>query len=183
MTEYEAKKMNENIEAVRYITPEKPILLDNTKGAVVFLCILTIFFLILAISGSVLSLIIFIGFLALDIFLTYGTIIGYKEDMEKYNKNMDNIEEYRNTIMNNVREMHEKQSNKLQAEKEVYELMKKNNHTTTTKTENVPKCPTCGSTDISDISTIKRAVGIATVGLASSDLGKTKKCNKCGYKW
>ena len=123
MTEYEIEKMNENIEAVRYVTPEKPVIWDDsTKGATIFLCILTIFFLILAIAGSMLSLIIFIGFLALDIFLIYGTVVGYKEDMKKYNKNMDNIEEYRNTIMNNVKEMHEKQSYKLQAEVKIGHL-------------------------------------------------------------
>lgn len=45
------------------------------------------------------------------------------------------------------------------------------------------KCPNCGSTNTSAISTLNRAVSVATVGLASSKIGKTMQCKKCGYKW
>lgn len=45
------------------------------------------------------------------------------------------------------------------------------------------KCPTCGSTNVSKISTAKKAVGFATVGVFSSNFGKTMECKKCGYKW
>lgn len=45
------------------------------------------------------------------------------------------------------------------------------------------KCPTCGSTNISKISTAKKAVGFATVGVFSSNFGKTMECKNCGYKW
>lgn len=48
---------------------------------------------------------------------------------------------------------------------------------------NVPKCPTCGSTDIKDISTLNRMVSVGAFGLASDKIGKTKKCKNCGYKW
>lgn len=48
---------------------------------------------------------------------------------------------------------------------------------------NVPKCPTCGSTNIKKISGTKRWVRTGLFGLASSDLGKTMQCNSCGYKW
>lgn len=48
---------------------------------------------------------------------------------------------------------------------------------------NIPKCPTCGSTDIKKISGTKRWVGVGLFGLASSDIGKTQQCNNCGYKW
>lgn len=46
-----------------------------------------------------------------------------------------------------------------------------------------PKCPTCGSTNIRRISTTKKLVGVATLGIASNSLGKTMECRKCGYKW
>lgn len=46
-----------------------------------------------------------------------------------------------------------------------------------------PKCPTCGSTDISKISTVSRAVSVGIFGLASSKIGKTHKCNNCGTTW
>lgn len=48
---------------------------------------------------------------------------------------------------------------------------------------NVPKCPTCGSTNVEKISTAKKAFGFAMVGLFSSNLGKTMHCKNCGYKW
>lgn len=48
---------------------------------------------------------------------------------------------------------------------------------------NIPKCPTCGSTNISKISTTSKVVGFATVGVFSSNFGKTMHCKQCGYKW
>lgn len=50
-------------------------------------------------------------------------------------------------------------------------------------TSHTPKCPTCGSTNISKISGSKRWLTTGLFGLASSDVGKTMKCNHCGYKW
>jgi DNA-directed RNA polymerase subunit RPC12/RpoP len=49
--------------------------------------------------------------------------------------------------------------------------------------QNVPKCPTCGSTNVEKISTAQKAFGFALVGLFSSNLGKTMHCKNCGYKW
>lgn len=49
--------------------------------------------------------------------------------------------------------------------------------------QNIPKCPTCGSTNVEKISTAKKAFGFAMVGLFSSNLGKTMHCKNCGYKW
>jgi hypothetical protein len=48
---------------------------------------------------------------------------------------------------------------------------------------NVPKCPTCGSTNISKIGTLNRMASVGFFGLASSKIGKTQKCNNCGYTW
>lgn len=46
-----------------------------------------------------------------------------------------------------------------------------------------PKCPSCGSTNISKIGAINRAVSVGIFGLASGKIGKTHKCNKCGSMW
>ncbi len=54
---------------------------------------------------------------------------------------------------------------------------------TNTKSEDIPKCPTCGSTNVRKISTGKKAFGFAIVGLFSSNLGKTMECKNCGCKW
>lgn len=48
---------------------------------------------------------------------------------------------------------------------------------------NIPKCPTCGSTNVKKISTGKKAIGFATVGIFSSNFGKTYKCLQCKHKW
>ena len=48
---------------------------------------------------------------------------------------------------------------------------------------NVPRCPTCGSTNVHPISTAKKAFGFALVGLFSSNLGKSYECENCKYKW
>lgn len=48
---------------------------------------------------------------------------------------------------------------------------------------NQPKCPYCGSTNISKIGIVNRAVSVGLLGLASSKIGKTHKCNKCGSTW
>lgn len=47
----------------------------------------------------------------------------------------------------------------------------------------VPKCPTCGSTNVQRISTASRLGSTMLFGIASSKLGKTMECKNCGYKW
>ena len=51
------------------------------------------------------------------------------------------------------------------------------------KSSNVPKCPSCGSSNISKIGVVNRAVSVGIFGLASSKIGKTHKCNNCGTTW
>ena len=48
---------------------------------------------------------------------------------------------------------------------------------------NIPTCPTCGSTNVSKITTASKAIGFAAVGVFSSNFGKTYKCDNCSYKW
>ena len=48
---------------------------------------------------------------------------------------------------------------------------------------NVPRCPTCGSTNIKKISGTKRWVGTGLFGLASSLALKSYECLNCSYKW
>lgn len=48
---------------------------------------------------------------------------------------------------------------------------------------NIPKCPTCGSTNVEKIGMGKKLFGGAMFGLFSSDVRKTMHCKSCGYKW
>lgn len=49
--------------------------------------------------------------------------------------------------------------------------------------QNIPHCPNCNSTNIQKISMTSRAISGLTFGILSSSIGKTYKCNNCGYKW
>lgn len=46
-----------------------------------------------------------------------------------------------------------------------------------------PKCPTCGSTDLSKVSTMSKAGSVIMFGLLSQKVKKTWHCNKCKYEW
>ena len=48
---------------------------------------------------------------------------------------------------------------------------------------NVPKCPTCGSTNIEKISAGKKMSGAFLFGIFSSDIRNTMHCKDCGAKW
>lgn len=51
------------------------------------------------------------------------------------------------------------------------------------KPTNIPKCPTCQSTNIRKIGGIERGTSIAVFGLFSKKINKTFKCNNCDYTW
>jgi predicted RNA-binding Zn-ribbon protein involved in translation (DUF1610 family) len=63
----------------------------------------------------------------------------------------------------------------------VNESIRKHNEERATR--NLPKCPTCGSTNIEKISSSKRWFTTGLFGLGSSNVGKTMHCKNCGYKW
>ena len=48
---------------------------------------------------------------------------------------------------------------------------------------NIPKCPTCNSTNIEKISTGKKMFGGVLFGIFSADVRNTMHCKNCGYKW
>jgi len=70
-------------------------------------------------------------------------------------------------------EEYEKVLQKRKEEKEAYDAMVAQN----------TKCPVCGSNETKRISTLSRATSVATVGLASSKIGKQYHCKRCGHKW
>lgn len=47
----------------------------------------------------------------------------------------------------------------------------------------VAKCPSCGSVNVSKIGVINRTISTHFLGLGSSKIGKTHKCNNCGTTW
>lgn len=45
------------------------------------------------------------------------------------------------------------------------------------------KCPSCGSANVSKIGVVNRTISTHFLGLGSSKIGKTHKCNHCGTMW
>lgn len=58
-----------------------------------------------------------------------------------------------------------------------------NNSSKSKSENNIPKCPTCNSSDVEKISTTKKVIGGAIFGLFSSDVRNMMHCKNCGYKW
>lgn len=48
---------------------------------------------------------------------------------------------------------------------------------------NLPKCPTCGSTNIKKISDLRRGVHGLAWGILSKTARSQFECKNCGYKW
>lgn len=92
------------------------------------------------------------------------TLVAYKLNMESYGRPTDDIEEIHKQIR----------------EKAIYEL-----HEGRKKREeaNLPKCPTCSSTNIEKISSFDKAAGAVMFGLFSKTARSQFKCRNCGYKW
>ena len=49
--------------------------------------------------------------------------------------------------------------------------------------DNVPKCPTCGSRNLSRLSGVGMITMFGGFGVTDGNAGKTFKCNNCGYRW
>lgn len=82
-----------------------------------------------------------------------------------------------------------KKKERLTAEYEQYAFNMAKYGTRNAPTINIPmpnnnlKCPICGSANVSKISTLNRGVSVATVGFASSKIGKQYECKNCKHKW
>lgn len=48
---------------------------------------------------------------------------------------------------------------------------------------NVPRCPTCSSTNLRKVSTTSKVVNTALFGIFGTKRHKTFHCNSCGYEW
>lgn len=72
---------------------------------------------------------------------------------------------------------------KLEREKQAKYIDYTVGHTEIHKSQNVPKCPTCQSTDIKKVSTASKAGSVFMWGLLSQKVKKQWHCNNCGYEW
>ena len=60
---------------------------------------------------------------------------------------------------------------------------KRNKHQQQSTQKNIPKCPTCGSTNIRKISASKKMAGAIGFGLFSKTARSQFECLDCKYKW
>ena len=47
----------------------------------------------------------------------------------------------------------------------------------------IPKCPTCGSTNIKKLDVIDRGLSVGIFGLGSKKINKSFECRNCKYTW
>lgn len=73
---------------------------------------------------------------------------------------------------------------KIKAEKELRKSKQKvNKSKVSSSTVNIPKCPTCGSTNVRKISAVSKAGGMFMFGIFSKTAKSQFECKDCGYKW
>lgn len=58
-----------------------------------------------------------------------------------------------------------------------------NMHNTSAQLSNMPKCPTCSSTNIKKIGSISKVAGAVTFVIFSKTAKSQFECKNCGYKW
>ena len=120
-----------------------------------------------AIYGSLFLLIVYIWF----VYTGYKKIVGqYHNTIQnwetiKQNKKEDIISDYWDRIKSGDTEDDEQYLSNILRE------------------SNIPRCPTCGSTNIEKITITSKVVGGALFGLLSSDVRRTFHCRNCDYKW
>lgn len=49
--------------------------------------------------------------------------------------------------------------------------------------KNIPKCPTCGSSNLKKLDFIDRGISVGIFGLTSNKINKTFQCKNCKYTW
>lgn len=70
-----------------------------------------------------------------------------------------------------------------EVDREYYKKRLEQRNTKHSISQNIPKCPTCGSTNIKRITTANRAVSVLTLGILSGKIGKNYECLDCKAKW
>ncbi len=108
----------------------------------------------------------------------YDKIKSMPNWMPKAEMGLQDYDEYMalQDRLNDPNSVEGKRLNKMKAQ-----LQPQNNHYT--ESENIPKCPTCGSTNVRPISSLNRAGSMFMWGIMSSKIGKTYECLNCKYKW
>lgn len=103
----------------------------------------------------------------------------YENDFRERKISLDEIIRYRRLLATDEerRRMDQEDTAREQREKEKRQLEQNQ------KEQFVPRCPTCGSSDIKKISTTAKVIGAGLFGLLSKTAKSQFECKNCGYKW
>lgn len=131
---------------------------------------------------------------------TIGIELSNLIEQNKIDQALNYIQDYFNSderCANEILELCKKEFNKI--ENEVREMLRKQGIQPLTqeqksfineqdrlyrlKQQNIPKCPTCQSTNIKKISTLSKVAGASMFGLFSKTARSQFQCINCGYKW
>ncbi len=177
---------------------------DGCEFTYIILGVLIISTAIAAYRYSVLAFLIAIAALIATIMLLFDMDSTYKTNMKLYEKyqNSDpekDKQEEIDSIIEKYKYEASFQAGRLESklideyEEEHFDEEDDDDHNYSTgydpkfsssKDEYVPKCPICGSTDLTQISTVKKAAKVATFGIyGAGDIGKTWQCNNCKSKF
>lgn len=135
---------------------------------------------------GIICIILFLIGLPLSLYFAnndYLSAMSWYEQVHKsWEYQRDNIDNYKETMKKSIIEKYEKYADNIAryGERE-HDISQRLTHQPATR--NVPKCPTCGSTNIEKISTLSKATGAYMFGLLSKTARSQFKCKNCGYKW
>ncbi len=110
-----------------------------------------------------------------DIYENYIESMGLIIDDEKFQRNREIYYGIHGTATMNYEAQIQKMAQQMKREENITRHQSDIN--------NVPKCLTCKSTNVSRISNAKRISSISLFGLFSNKINKSFKCNNCGYTW
>ena len=79
--------------------------------------------------------------------------------------------------------LHEHRREILQEKENIYKAQIAHGKAILEGKNKVPKCITCGSTNIRKIGSLERGASIIGLGIFSRKINKTFKCNNCGCTW
>lgn len=127
------------------------------------------------------------GVLNFDVCVQCGSHNSYKPVPDEYVDDYaikDNLKtEFVENIVKSSPNFDQECWNRREAFKEIqkhnYELLKNDK----VKQTNIPKCPTCQSTNLKKITVTSKAMNTALFGLFGTKRHKTFHCNSCGYEW
>ena len=165
--ETETQRQKEAIEAleirIKGYTRTIPIVAILT---IVF-CVLTVISWNLSEDGDLGLIIVFCGFATFFCGVTWASSISAqnraREDLKLAKQSVDSYE----------KKVEERKIKEAEIAKRQQELQDAQH----------PKCPNCGSKNTKRITFTNRAVSTATLGIASSTIGKQYKCNRCKHMW